>query len=126
MGEITKLTTQQRTLLAGEVDKLMNSFKEQAGILGKQLFIFPIDSKQFHWLLTNPEKNIIGITAIKEMPIESGKLHQANKTKEQFCCFIIRIKEALYYETEGFTLPQIMKMNVFDLVPAKDILSKIL
>ena len=127
MEDIQRLSQRERTLLQSEVDKLMNSFKEQAGILGKELFIFPIDSKQFHWLLHNPEKNRIGITTIKEMPIPNGPIHKAHKKSEQFFCFIIRTKEALYYETEGFTLSDILNMdNVFELVPAKDILSKIL
>jgi len=116
---MTVMTEKEREILAKDVDKLMESFVKQAQLLGKKLFVCPLSKIDFRWLISNPDKGVIGITGI----CPSASVN----ADEKFCCIIVNSKRALYYQDEGFTFTQILDCpDALKVVPAKDILSKIL
>jgi len=113
------MTEKERTSLSIEVNRLMTTFLEQADILGKKLFIIPLAQEDFRWLIHNPKKGLIGITGI----CPSAKAN----TPEKFCCIIVNSQKAMYYQEEGFDLDHILHApDAIKVIPAKDILSKIL
>ena len=113
------MTEKERSDLTLEVDRLMNTFLEQADILGKRILIAPLAREDFRWLIHNPSKNLIGITGICP--------GAAAGTPEKFCCIIVNSYRAMHYQDEGFQLEDILSApDAIQVIPAKDILSKIL
>ena len=110
------MTDEEREGLRTDVSKLMESYVEQASLLGKELFICPLAPDDFRWLISNPNKGLIGITGI----CPSAKPY----SDERFCCIIVNSKKALYHQSEGFSISDIVDNTAaLHVVPAKDILS---
>jgi len=113
------MTEKERTSLRAEVDRLMDTFVEQSRILGKELFVCPLSPEDFRWLITNPASGLVGITGI----CPGAEAY----SEERFCCIIVNTKKALYLQEEGFSFNDIIDNDQALLViPAKDILSKML
>jgi hypothetical protein len=113
------MTEEERSTLRKEVDRLMHTFVEQSKILGKELFICPLAPDDFRWLVSNPTSGLVGITGI----CPGAKAY----SDERFCCIIVNSKKALCLQQEGFSFEDIIDNNsALRVVPAKDILSKML
>lgn len=113
------MTKKERKSLRTEVDRLMETFVEQAKILGKELFICPLAPEDFRWLISNPSSGLVGITGI----CPGAKAY----SDERFCCIIVNSKKAIYLQQEGFSISDILENDqALLVVPAKDILSKML
>lgn len=102
-------------ILISEIEKFLESLKTSANTLHKQLFVYPLDRSDFRWILINPVDSNIGITGIIN-----------DKGTPVFGCICINSRKCSYYEAEGFTLDDMIKDEIIALVPAKDILSKLL
>ena len=113
------MTENERKSLRKEVDRLMETFVEQAKLLGKELFICPLAPDDFRWLISNPSSGLVGITGI----CPGAEAY----SDERFCCIIVNSKKAIYLQQEGFSISDILENDqALLVVPAKDILSKML
>ena len=113
------MTKKERKSLREEVNRLMETYVEQAGILGKELFICPLAPDDFRWLISNPSSGLVGITGI----CPTAKPY----SDDRFCCIIVNSKKAIYLQQEGFSIGDIIENDqALQVVPAKDILSKML
>ena len=111
------LTEQQHNALIDEVSKVMMCFKEQCKLMGNNnVFICPLEEDKFMWLINNLENGKVGVTSICP----------STKNEAQFACLCIDTKRALYYEAEGFTIDDMVKDNIIQLVPCKSIMSTLL
>ena len=104
-----------KKFLISEIEKFIDLVKQSAKALNQHIFIYPLEKSDFRWILINPVNCTIGITGVtvhKDSPI--------------FGCIIINTRRCTYYEAEGFTLDDMIKDGHITMVPAKDIVSKLL
>jgi len=105
----------ERKAIQKQLERIIAWYKESARTLNKQVVVYPLDVSDYRWLLINPDNSNVGITGIID---QHGK--------PTFGCLCINGKRAAYYEAEGFSVAEMVRDEVISLVPAKDVISKLL